>query len=176
MKKAPAKPKPAQKPRKAPAPKMPLPRRVEVNKRPQAPRNATPISAAGRELDARRKGRPVGMLEALGKLAEFVGGAILLAVHTPESAVRAAGGNFIEAMGGHKCGPECWHAPHGTPEERKAWWDKTLADFDARRHTSRCSATHGIAGERCTLVAGHTGAHRDAAWRDGKPGGVSWWS
>lgn len=80
----------------------------------------------------RRRARPVGLLEAFAKVATFLGATFVRALFTPDEAVRAAGGDLIEAMGGHACGPECWHAPEGSVAEKQAWWDKRIADFDAK--------------------------------------------
>lgn len=186
---------PKKKAAKPPAPK--LPRAVAANKRDFAKRLA--------EFE-RRRARPMSMLEAFAKVATFLGAAIVHAITTPDEAVRAAGGDLVEAMGGHRCGPDCWHAPEGTAAEKQAWWDKRLADFDARvartegtvrtaagaqasAEASRCQAMHQTTPEvqqgikmphgiptQCVHSTGHKGAHQNAAWRDGKPGGVSWWS
>ena len=192
---------------KAPAKKAAKPRKRAAAKKRASTGHVKRISDIGREMDQRRKGRRIGVLEAIGKMAEFVGAAIAIALVTPEEAVRAAGGSTIEAMWGHKCGPDCWHAPDGTAEEKQAWWDKRLADFDARllrrqdgsvrtdacaqasAEASRCQAMHQTTPEvqqgikvphgiptQCVHSTGHKGAHQNAAWRDGKPGGVSWWS
>lgn len=61
-----------------------------------------------------------------------VGGTLLLVMLTPEEDIEAAGGDVVEAINGHRCGPDCWHACDGTggsPAERQAWWDGRMRKY-----------------------------------------------
>lgn len=61
-----------------------------------------------------------------------LGGLVFLAVTVSDKALRAAGGDLVEAMGNHKCGPDCWHAIGKTRAERARWWADKLKAYEER--------------------------------------------
>lgn len=76
------------------------------------------------------------LLRGLGHLVKGVtqvGGTMLLVMLTPEADIEAAGGDIGEAINGHRCGPECWHAIGKTPAERQAWWDEKMRMYRTSR-------------------------------------------
>lgn len=116
---------------RAPAKKTPLRK---------APPIAKTIQEVARELDQRHARRPMALFQILGKVVELGAVALVMAIRTPEQAIRAAGGSLLDAMNGHVCGPDCrQHFPDGTPEERKAKWEERLAAYDKRVRNARPS-------------------------------------
>lgn len=139
----------------------------------------------------------------LGKLMNMFAASIVIAVTTTDDDVRAAGGDFIEAMVGHRCGPKCWHAQGETDAEREAWWAERLREYDDKKaaramknladvmppataapaEPQRCAAKTKTCFPpapptfvRCCLPEHHAGPHCDKPGRPIPPGAVAWWT
>src|SRR5262249_21750533 len=130
-------------------------------------RKPMPLEALGRAADQEFRRRNVGPLGILGKVLDMAICTTLVAITTPEEAIRAAGGDRFEAMRGHHCGPDCYHAVGKTPEEKQAWWNKRIQDYEAdlarRAHppalVPRCPSV--CDGKQCCYAEKHPPPHSD---------------